>query len=350
MQPDFPDFFYVLVVGGGAGSGIFVYSPAPGAGNLIASITAAAGTDPFGNAYKAGITSYQLGTGIFAQLLAGAFVVGKTGSGFASNPDAGTDGGGQQLILNSASNGVNNGTEIALGLTKVTIQKQAGAPAVPLLDVVGFLAATGVNITGIGAGIFTVTETGGAPAQPPTEFEGLTAGDRCIGIRVTGDANHRLRVDDTGVFLWGSGAGGGDTNLYRGAANQLKTDDAFNCISGTNSNPTVITTDSWQSLGALGAHYTVTRGRYRLTPDNELELDIEVIGDGLQATSVTFANTLVAPYVPATSHQFLPMGTNRAVTAGDVWPRVTVTAAGAVTVNAPAVSNTFSTCVRVPLD
>jgi hypothetical protein len=33
-------------------SGLFVYSPAPGAGNLILSIAAVPGTDPYGNAYR----------------------------------------------------------------------------------------------------------------------------------------------------------------------------------------------------------------------------------------------------------------------------------------------------------
>jgi hypothetical protein len=39
-------------------SGLFGYSPAPGAGTLVFSITANAGTDPYGNAYAAGITLY----------------------------------------------------------------------------------------------------------------------------------------------------------------------------------------------------------------------------------------------------------------------------------------------------
>ena len=36
-------------------SGFFAYSPAPGAGNLFMSLAAAAGTDPFGNTYPAGL-------------------------------------------------------------------------------------------------------------------------------------------------------------------------------------------------------------------------------------------------------------------------------------------------------
>lgn len=40
-------------------SGLFAYSPAPGLGNLVLSITAAAGTDPYGNAYDADLTLYS---------------------------------------------------------------------------------------------------------------------------------------------------------------------------------------------------------------------------------------------------------------------------------------------------
>lgn len=40
-------------------SGLFAYSPTPAAGNLVLSIAAAAGTDPYGNAFAAGLTLYS---------------------------------------------------------------------------------------------------------------------------------------------------------------------------------------------------------------------------------------------------------------------------------------------------
>ena len=49
----------VIIQSAGSGQGLFVYSPTVGAGNLIASIAAANGTDSYGNAYLAGITSYH---------------------------------------------------------------------------------------------------------------------------------------------------------------------------------------------------------------------------------------------------------------------------------------------------
>jgi hypothetical protein len=48
----------VLIQAGTAGSGLFVYSGVPAAGNLIYSITAANGKDLFGNATLAGAVSY----------------------------------------------------------------------------------------------------------------------------------------------------------------------------------------------------------------------------------------------------------------------------------------------------
>ncbi len=150
--------------------GLFLYSGAPATGNLVESITPAAGSDDgHGNPFDAGFTSYQAGTGVFAELLAGILTFGKTGSGFASNPNAGTDSGGQQLILNSASNTINNGTEIALDLNNVLIQKQAGGPADPLLTILGNIGVNG-KIETLLAGIpetehaFSFTAAGWAQA------------------------------------------------------------------------------------------------------------------------------------------------------------------------------------------
>lgn len=49
-------------------TGLFVYSPIPAFGNLIASVAAIAGTDPYGNTYQPGVTSYVPGTTELVQL------------------------------------------------------------------------------------------------------------------------------------------------------------------------------------------------------------------------------------------------------------------------------------------
>lgn len=48
----------VIVVAGDPNTGVFIYSGTPANGNLIMSMTAAAGTDPYGNDYGSGIVSY----------------------------------------------------------------------------------------------------------------------------------------------------------------------------------------------------------------------------------------------------------------------------------------------------
>ena len=56
---------------------------------------------------------------------------------------------------------------------------------------------------------------------------GTLAADHIFRARVSGDSNPRVAIQSDGKFVWGSGAGVGDTNLYRSAADTLKTDDAF---------------------------------------------------------------------------------------------------------------------------
>jgi len=53
------------------------------------------------------------------------------------------------------------------------------------------------------------------------------ATDSAYESRVTGDGNARWFTQIDGKTWWGPGSGAVDTNLYRNAANELKTDDAF---------------------------------------------------------------------------------------------------------------------------
>lgn len=65
--------FQLLIISATGGfTGLFVYAPVPGAGNLIDSIAPAAGTDPYGNTYVQGIASYAAGnSAVNSQLTAG---------------------------------------------------------------------------------------------------------------------------------------------------------------------------------------------------------------------------------------------------------------------------------------
>jgi hypothetical protein len=54
-----------------------------------------------------------------------------------------------------------------------------------------------------------------------------TSTDLTARFRLTADTVDRLAIRGDGRLLWGSGAAATDTNLYRSAANLLRTDDAF---------------------------------------------------------------------------------------------------------------------------
>jgi hypothetical protein len=56
-----------VVIVGSTSSGLFVYSPSAGPGNLVASIAGIAGVDPYGNAYPAGIMDQTAGLQIVMQ-------------------------------------------------------------------------------------------------------------------------------------------------------------------------------------------------------------------------------------------------------------------------------------------
>lgn len=76
-----------------------------------------------------------------------------------------------------------------------------------------------------------------------------------IHIKATGDTVDRLVLNADGQMLWGpGGVTSADTNLYRGAANQLKTDDDFVAvgnITAANFTPGAFTsyTPVWASTG-----------------------------------------------------------------------------------------------------
>jgi hypothetical protein len=85
-------FASIIIVTGGAGSGVFIYSPSPGAGNLIGSWAGSAGTDPYGNAYPKGL-SVTVGTisgsAITASSFSGTdFIISPTGMLFYSGTPA----------------------------------------------------------------------------------------------------------------------------------------------------------------------------------------------------------------------------------------------------------------------
>ncbi len=112
-----------------------------------------------------------------------------------------------------------------------------------------------------------------------TEDSTIVAGD------VTGDTEHRFTLYANGKMLWGPGGGTApDTNLYRSAANFLKTDDNL-AVAG---NISIATTSSLQKLhiGNLGDSNTGIMFTY---DDSQYRHSIENYFSGTQsANTMTF--------------------------------------------------------------
>lgn len=105
--------------------------------------------------------------------------------------------------------------------------------------------------------------------------------------------------------------------------------------------------ETWHSLGTL-ANYTIVQAQYRLTPDGELEIRLNISSAGANAATTTFSVTLPAAYIPANGLG-QPLAISSMTAASP--PQLFVTNAGAVQVKqAASVSTTIQGCVRFPLE
>lgn len=85
-----------------------------------------------------------------------------------------------------------------------------------------------------------IVSTDAATTSSLALIEGANSGRRAFAVKVTGDTVNRYNQFTDGKMEWGSGALARDTNLYRSAADTLKTDDSF--VVGANLTVTGTTT------------------------------------------------------------------------------------------------------------
>jgi hypothetical protein len=131
----------------------------------------------------------------------------------------------------------------------------------------------------------------------------------------------------------------------------LIVDGTITATGGTQAAPTLITTDSWQSLGSPAATgFTSDHGRYRLTSDGDVEFDIALTagGGGGTAGSYTYANTLPAAYRPAINRTY-PLGRENAASPS---PDLHIGTGGTVRVDLPGIGAGLNVGanIRMPLD
>jgi len=121
---------------------------------------------------------------------------------------------GKILFGTSAYDEVNN--RIGIG------NSTPGSP----LDVTGNAAISGTLTLG---GDATLTRSAAGVFNTTAEFwrTGSSGGAGAFLAQVSGDVAPRLNIMSDGKTEWGDGTGGRDTNLYRSAADTLKTDDSL---------------------------------------------------------------------------------------------------------------------------
>lgn len=190
----------VIIIG--TTGGLFVYSPTAALGNLVASIAAQDGTDPYGQPYLHGITSYQI-TGHI--------------SGLAVNMHNGiitywsSAGEGSPWSAGAATSGDAAGDLVFTPLAGQTVISQS---KMTISDAV----TTG--------SVLSVTDTASSPGAV-IRATANAIGDLFFGGFNSADTNFRIILDSTAVtgltrIRLGSGAAAPDVLLVRAAANLLQ--------------------------------------------------------------------------------------------------------------------------------
>ncbi|MGR4847919.1 hypothetical protein [Streptomyces sp. LARHCF252] len=156
----------------------------------------------------------------------------------------------------------------------------------------GSLPASGSWATQLVTSSGTITITG----TNLVNLSGSASGTDKLAAFVAGDSVDRFRLRADGMLQWGSGSATRDTNLYRSAANTLKTDDVFSAQTETTTSGLVIATNftastfaARKTCGVCTFKAVVTRSGSTLTADAAGNL------------ADTLAATLPVGYRPAES-------------------------------------------------
>lgn len=161
-------------------------------------------------------------------------------------------------------------------------------------------------------------------------------GTMAFNFKVGTETNNRFQIRGDGQVTWGAGGGTApDTNLYRTAANVLKTDDSFNVGGGltvggntalegtlTVGGEGIYVISDWASLASVGTFVTangfsagtptpmVRKIMYLGTEVWEMKGRINCTTSATGSTIFSFTGGASSPYSPSIEHNFgIPGGT-----------------------------------------
>lgn len=211
------EFNNVVIRNGQVVSGTALYySGPPAAGNLVASVAAAAGTDVFGNAYLGGVSAYsQAATFAACQLLGGIVTFYTAGSQAGPwVPRASISGDtANNLKLTAQGLGQIQANNLLAALQGATVAQGATVTG-------GITADTEVITSGQAAGLLLDITNTTTPASGALERLTVAgAGDTFQACRVSGDTTPRLQLGMTAAglaqILMGPGNAAFDTIIRR---------------------------------------------------------------------------------------------------------------------------------------
>lgn len=270
----------VIVDGSASGDGVFVYNGTPASGNLIVSIAAEAGTDPYGNTYPQGLF-------VSAGIIEGGTFVGN------------------DFIINSSGVFFYNGTPAAGNLV-LSIAAAAGT------DQFGNAYLADLEILGPNGSFINLADNGTVAALifNPQSVTHQTDNPQIISAAVNAGA-----VNELDSLIMGSGKNGGSD-----AALQLFAESADSTIAATAviefggsvscfislasgivacQPGTTDTPETWHNM-SLSSGWTLNTGgfaQYKLMPDNTVAIRFGGLKPGT-FTDGTELWAIPAGYVP----------------------------------------------------
>lgn len=306
------EFNNIIIRGGEViGGTTLIYNGTPAAGNLIASIAAAGGTDAYGNAYLGGgFTSYLVQAGV----------------AFANNYTQNT------IRTYSCATGQAGPYVAGLALFEVNTLEAL------LLAVDTTNTYQSAVIVGSGGDTSVSLQSGNDVAGLPSSTVSVSPSEIALSQLPASGSGSGVALTSSGVLLTG----------------------AVTSTSGTAAAPSTITTDTWHSLGSAGATgCTLEQARYTLTPEIETMLDIAlVVGSGGSTPGTyTWGNVLPAAYqFPGSFLRIYPLTYNAAIAASSQASIIAIDGAGTanpgrvrITIPALASGVVLTGTPRIPL-